>query len=303
MSSNWIEVNSANAPAAEGARQALAARMAEVNRVLPLAAYEYQQDIEHVHRLRTSCRRAAAALLAFRPLMSSQPKALGKLLRQIRKAAGPARDADVLLTRFEAQAPADENLNDAISRLLQQRINAQEALVTVADNSLSGKLKKAVNRTLESLDQGDRDDQQTSFAQFGRGALQSASQAVFQLTNTLQPTVAQLHELRIAGKRLRYSIELFHGVFPPEMRGEVYPVVEELQERLGQLNDHVTAQAMLQSWLVDLPPQRQAADLARHIVVEFDAAVEVRREFLEWWTTERIAALQSCLNTLLEPIV
>ncbi len=301
MSSKWIEVPSANAPAAEVARQALASRVAKIERMLPLAAYQYQQDVEHVHQLRTSCRRAAAAVEAFRPLMSGKPKALGRLLRRIRKAAGPARDTDVLLARFERQSPSDPNLDYVIGRLHLLRESAQETLVTVAERSQSGKLKKAVQRTLERLGRGDRDARQVSFGQFGRSALQAASQAVFQLTSVSQPTIAQLHQLRIAGKRLRYSIELFHGVFPPEMRGEVYPMVEELQERLGRLNDHATAQAMFQSWLADLPPGQRAVYLAQRIVAEYNAAIEVRREFLEWWTTQQIAALESRLGKLLQP--
>ncbi|MCH7752875.1 MAG: CHAD domain-containing protein [Planctomycetes bacterium] len=301
MNSKWIDVPSANAPAAEVARQALAARVAKIKRMLPLAADKYQEDVEHVHRLRTSCRRAAAAVEAFRPLMSGKLKALGRLLRQIHKAAGPARDTDVLLARFDNQLPAEENLDYVIARLHLQRESAQKALAKVAKKSQPGKLKKAAQRTLDSLGRGDRDARQVSFGQFGRDALQAASQAVFQLTNVSQPTIAQLHQLRIAGKRLRYSIELFHGVFPPEMRGEVYPMVEELQERLGRLNDHATAQAMFQRWLADLPPGQRAVYLAQRIVAEYDAAIEVRREFLEWWTNQQITALESRLSTLLQP--
>jgi CHAD domain-containing protein len=233
--------------------------------------------------------------------MSGKPKALGRLLRQIRKAAGPARDTDVLLARFDNQLPAEENLDYVVARLHLQRESAQKALAKVAKRSQPGKLKKTAQYTLDSLGRGDRDARQVSFGQFGRDALQAASQAVFQLTNVSQPTIEQLHQLRIAGKRLRYSIELFHGVFPPEMRGEVYPLVEELQERLGQLNDHATAQAMFQRWLADLPPGQRAVYLAQRIVAEYDAAIEVRREFLEWWTTQQIATLESRLSTLLQP--
>jgi hypothetical protein len=73
MSSKWIEVPSANAPAAEVARQALAARVAKIERMLPLAALE-----------------------VFCPLMSDKPKALGRSLRRIRKAAGHRRLASPL---------------------------------------------------------------------------------------------------------------------------------------------------------------------------------------------------------------
>lgn len=303
MTGKWIEIPSVNAPAAEVARQALAARVAKIDEMLPLAAHHYQQDVEHVHQLRTSCRRAAAAVELFRPLMSGKPKKLRKMLRRIRKAAGPARDTDVLLARFERQTPADSNLDYVLARLHLQRNNAQEALVRVAQKSQAGKLKKALDGTLESLGQGRGDAHPLSFLQFGRTALQAASQDVFRLTGVSQPTIAQLHQLRIAGKRLRYSIELFHGVFAPELRLEVYPMVEKLQDRLGRLNDHATAQAMFQRWLADLPPGERAAYLARLIVAEHDAALEIRRDFLEWWTPQQVAALESRLSALLHPAV
>lgn len=301
MNGKWIEAPPANATATEVARQALALRVAKIEQMLPLAAHQYQEDIEHVHQLRTSCRRAAAAVELFRPLMSGKPKSLRKVLRRIRRAAGPARDTDVLLTRFEEHKHSDPNLDYVIARLHLQRENAQDSLVQAAEKSQAGKLKKALQSTLDSLGQGDSKAHQLSFVQFGRSALQAASQDVFRLTGVSQPTIAQLHQLRIAGKRLRYSIELFHGAFAPEMRTDVYPMVEKLQDRLGKLNDHATAQAMFQRWLADLPPGERAAHLARLIVEEFDAAQAIRREFLEWWTTQQVAALESHLSALLHP--
>ena len=301
MSGKWIDTPPVNAPATEVARQTLALRVAKIEQMLPRAAHDYQEDIEHVHQLRTSCRRAAAAVDLFRPLMSGKPKKLRKLLRRIRKAAGPARDTDVLLARFAEDSHSDANLDYVVARLHLQRENAQDSLLKVAEKSQTGKLKKAIDDTIRSLGQGDAEVHQMSFVQFGRGALQAASQDVFQLTAVSKPTIAQLHQLRIAGKRLRYSIELFHGAFAPEMRAEVYPMVEKLQDRLGRLNDHATAQAMFQRWLADLPPGERAAHLARLIVVEYDAALAIRHEFLEWWTTQQVAALESHLSALLHP--
>lgn len=301
MSGKWIEAPSASAPATEVARLVLAARVAKIEELLPLAAEKYDEDVEYVHQLRTSCRRAAAALEAFRPLMGSKPKKLRKLLSRFRKAAGPARDTDVLLERFQDQPDSNSNLDYVLARLRLEREDAQEALVQAAKKSQTGKLNKALEQTLDSLGQGKGDVQQLSFVQFGRAALQAASQDVFQLTGVTQPTIAQLHQLRIAGKRLRYSIELFYGAFAAEMRTDVYPLVEDLQDRLGKLNDHATAQAMFQRWLDDLPPGERAAFLARLIVAEFDAAVEVRRDFLAWWTPQQVAALESRLSALLHP--
>ena len=295
----WLEVASTSAPAAEVAVETLTVRVGRAEQMLPLAAQEYESDIEYVHQLRTSCRRAAAAVEAFRPLMSAKPKALRRLLRKMRKAAGPARDTDVLLLRFQDEASSDSNFDYVIARLRLQRASAQDALVKVARISQTGKLQATLQATCESLIDGARDAQQLSFRQFGRDALNVASQKVFRLTGVSAPSIAQLHQLRIAGKRLRYSIELFHGVFPPEMRGEVYPMIEKLQDRLGRLNDHATAQAMFQRWLANLPPGERAAHLAGEIVKEHAAAQQVRRDFLDWWTTQRVATLESRLSALL----
>lgn len=297
--SKWIEVPSADALASEVAVEAITVRVGRAEQMLPLAAQEYESDVEHVHQLRTSCRRAAAAVEAFRPLMSAKPKALCRLLRKMRKAAGPARDTDVLLERFGDESSSDPNLDYVIARLRLQRASAQDALVKAARKSQSGKLQRALQAACESLSDGARDAQQLSFRQFGHDALHVASQEVFRLTAICQPSIAQLHQLRIAGKRLRYSIELFHGAFPPEMRGEVYPMIEKLQDRLGRLNDHATAQAMFQRWLADLPPGERAAHLAGEIVKENAAAQQVRCDFLDWWTTQRVATLESRLSALL----
>jgi CHAD domain-containing protein len=293
MSSKWIDIPSSDASATKVARHALSARLEQVERTLPLAAFEYQNDVEHVHRLRTSCRRASAALEAFRPLMQSEPKKLRKLLRQIRQAAGPARDADVLLARSESDSQGPD---DIISHLEEQRASVQKRLVNIAKEFSAGQMTKATKRLRKSLV---GEASQKSIANFARSALREASQEVFELSAKSSPTVAQLHRLRIAGKRLRYSIELFHGVFSPAMRDKVYPVVEELQERLGQLNDHATAQAMFQGWLPGLPPNRRAANLARRIVAEHEAAQQARLDFLDWWMPEKSVALESQLKKLL----
>jgi len=132
--------------------------------------------------------------------------------------------------------------------------------------------------------------------EFAQKALQKASRPVLRLASTQNPTLEQLHELRIAGKRLRYSIEIFHGAFPFGLRTELYPLVEKLQDRLGRMNDHATAQALFQGLLAGMPVDNRAAYLARCIVEQHEAAELLRDEFLDWWTAERVALLESHLN-------
>ncbi len=297
MASKWIELSSPRQSAARIAEQVLTLRVQQVQRMLPLAAWKSAEDVEHVHQLRVACRRAGAALRAFRPLMKSKPASLRRWLRRIRQAAGPARDTDVLLGRTQQEAQAGQFSDYVIARLQQQRVDVQQQLVAVEKRAKQNKIDRSLQKCIATLD-NNPPKQHRTIGGFAKFSLQKASQAVLELAVVQQPSLEQLHELRIAGKRLRYSIEIFHAAFPPELRTEIYPLVEKLQSRLGKLNDHATAQGVFQQWLAPMPADAQAADLARCIVAEHELVERFREKFLAWWTPERIAQLQSSLGNL-----
>jgi len=49
--------------------------------------------------------------------------------------------------------------------------------------------------------------------------------------------VTELHDMRIATKRLRYTLEVFAPALPPEQITPVLKMVADLQERLGAIHD------------------------------------------------------------------
>ena len=303
MANKWISIDSLDLPSTELAAEVLQLRMQYVEAMLPLAAHEFRQNIEHVHRLRVGCRRAGAALLAFRPLMHGKPTQLRKWLRKIRRAAGPARDADVLLLHMKAVAKQSSDhpqLDYVLARLKRYRANAQQALVEVDTKASGDKLRSSLEKCLASMQQDRVKQEHQAVGPFARWALQRASRGMFQLAGLRQPTVAQLHKLRIAAKRLRYSIELFSGAFPPTLRTDVYPLVEQIQTRLGSMNDHATAQALFQRWLSKLPADDRAAYMAKRIAQEHDASLAIRADFLQWWTPKRVARIESHLAELVD---
>ena len=57
---------------------------------------------------------------------------------------------------------------------------------------------------------------------------------------------AELHQLRITAKRLRYAMEVFVGCCAPPMREVLYPAVEEAQEILGGVQDAAVAASRLE---------------------------------------------------------
>ena len=298
--SKWVEVTEVDRPAAMVAAEILKLRMQHVQQMLPLAAGEYRRDIRHVHQLRVGCRRAGAALQGFRPLVTAKARRLQKWLGKLRRAAGQARDADVLLERLCSESDNQPGHTYVVARLERQRHKVQRTLVDVAAQAGSGEFHASIKRCVIALrKQSGKKKSAIRFDVFAHEALRSVSRGMFQLSELEQPTVAQLHQLRIAGKRLRYSIELFHSAFPAALREEVYPLVEKIQLRLGRLNDHVTAQVLFQHWLADLPPNERAAQLALRIVEEHQAGDQIRREFLQWWTAKRVATLESHLSDLI----
>jgi CHAD domain-containing protein len=280
MSTKWVENCDPDAPVGPFALQVLHERMASVEESLPLAAQQYADDTEHVHQLRVGCRRAMATLRAFESLFKSKPKKLKKWLKRIREAAGPARDLDVLLKRF-SEAEQDDVVAYAIQRLEEERLVAQPQLVEVAKKAK--KFRECCDKSIVLGKQGN----ELTIREHGIKAVEAACYPFAQIAGLNNPSSHALHQLRIVGKRLRYSLEIFHGVFPNDVREEIYPQIEELQERLGTINDHATAQALYQTWLGEMPADELSAAVAKRVVKEHKSLLRHRAKFLEWWSIER----------------
>jgi CHAD domain-containing protein len=288
----WFWVDPPSGAVGAAAEQILSIRMDDVCRFLPLAARHDADDVEYVHQLRVSCRRAAAALRAFEPIAGRGARKLKPWLKRLRQAAGPARDADVYLARLRTELdPANDFAQQVVDVVAQSRAEAQAALVEIDAEASHGGLQRAVDRCLLRLRQARGKFAIQSFREFAENAVTSAVDDL----NVVEPTtasLAELHQLRIAAKRLRYSIEIFHSAAAPELRAELYPHVEEMQERLGAVNDRTSSQGRLQQWLGELPADGMAAFVAGLVVTEHSMAVSLQRDFLAWWTPERAADLR-----------
>jgi CHAD domain-containing protein len=220
----------------------LAARFAVVRHCLPLAAEKAAESAEYVHQLRVGTRRASAALRVFR---ESLPRKLLKntkrTLRQIRRAAGGARDWDVFLLSLPeakplASASAKPALDFLVGYAFGERAAAQAELVQAAAEA--GPL--FTEQSVELSARAHEPESEEGPANFGELAARQLGELLRTFTadaaaNPTEPP--QLHALRIAGKRLRYAIEVFAPCFPPAMREVVYPAVEAVQELLGDVQD------------------------------------------------------------------
>src|SRR4051794_37589945 len=151
-SGKWIEGIGRETRVEDAARRSLEPRLAAVAQSLPVAAHLAEYDIEHVHRLRVATRRAGAALKLYRDCLAPKPaRWMKKRLRKIRRAAGDARDLDVLIERLardygDPVAPVVELIN-------RDRAAVQPEIVKIAERSrkndsfvrTSGKLLRSIH--------------------------------------------------------------------------------------------------------------------------------------------------------------
>src|SRR5258707_8114058 len=108
----WIAGLRGDMSVTAAARLVLAMRLGAVHERLPAAVFHADADMENVHQLRVSTRRAAAALRIFADCLPARLcEKTRKTLRALRRSAGAARDWDVFLDMVQtrsAKAPLKE---------------------------------------------------------------------------------------------------------------------------------------------------------------------------------------------------
>jgi CHAD domain-containing protein len=305
--SKWIDSIPAGGRVSDAARVSLEARLATVAYWLPLAARQIDDDVEKVHQLRVATRRAIAALTLYRDgLPRGEARWLSKRLKKIRRAAGVARDLDVLAEWMRKELHG--RAGGLLARVADERATAQPKIMAVADRS---EQENRFRRKMYSLLAGVRPrgkrqkTQDVSFHNWAESQLGLATENFFAALPNQNTDLSALHQFRICGKQLRYTLELLASAFGPILRDQHYPVVQKLQEQLGRINDCVAADAQLRRWRrkFDLPDEQGFVDklIERQRGQLDDAIVEYRG----WWTSERAEALRQGLSELIgihEPI-
>ena len=284
----WIEGLTPDTPAVDAARVVLAARLGSVRHYLPLAAGQ-PGAVENVHQLRVATRRAGAALRLFRPLVPAKSyKQVRGTLRAIRAAAGPARDWDVFAKSLETspglRKPGTHEAREFLTTYsLGWRAAVQRELDAVAVARLE-RLETGSDNLLGALKPGDDEP----FATVAEEALADLMARLAARLDSDPSTAEELHALRIAGKQLRYAMEVFADCYAAPFRDALYPAVEALQEHLGDVQDAEVAAARLDSVLADLHGfQPASAKLVRPAVAKMKTEVAARgtagkRGFRTW---------------------
>jgi len=236
---------------AEAARRVMAKHARKMYQHLP--GVLSGDDPHDIHQARVATRRLRACMEATAPAFRAQQiDELRRSLRRLARALGEVRDRDVLSMRLERDAeqyPPSECLPllEIIARIGKERATAHQALLQELGRKRTKRMLNALNDFL--LRPLDKVQAQTEFPllvrHYAGSAMLRRYEEVRQWETSLPgATSEQLHELRIACKHLRYTLELFEPALPDTVEA-VTKVVTEMQEHLGDLHDADVALAYL----------------------------------------------------------
>ncbi len=239
------------------------------------------EDIEYIHRMRVASRRTRAALAMFGACFSTKKLAdWESQVKRITRALGSARDTDVQIDYVRsflerpaapspspgldqpfdsAQGTADRWLSEAeargirrlLLRLTQRRTRLQSAVLkSIAQLEKCGVVQD-MEETLRGVLVQARLDKvpprsQFLYMQASRTIMLRLEELLAYDTYVRQPEcVTQLHEMRIAAKHLRYTMEIFESLYDGGLKKPL-KTVRDTQEMLGDIHD-------CDVWVAELP--------------------------------------------------
>jgi CHAD domain-containing protein len=206
-------------------------------------------DSECVHRMRVASRRLRSVLPLFADcLPPKRARTWRKQLRRVTRPLGAARDTDVHMAFVQhfLQACQDETVRPGVARLLlrlqQQRQHLQPPVVEALDWLTSHRWVETVAHTVrQCIKQTQSQDSTTLSPQ----TYQQMQQVITERLNALLDSAAavqgpsaqtELHALRIAVKRLRYTLEAFEPLYHGEFKTPLH-TTRTLQDLLGDVHD------------------------------------------------------------------
>lgn len=213
-----------------------------------LDGMRFGDDVEHLHRMRVASRRLRAALPLFARSVAPKQAALWKdEVRRVTRALGDARDADVQIEQLSAYlsglpaGPKQAGVRRLYLRRRQQRVKLQSRVLAVLDRfESSGVIEKMKEKSTAALNDGSPEVVSPRLYHLAHRSVGKKLGLFLAFEEYVeQPERAdELHAMRIAAKRLRYTIEMFAPLYPDSRGLKPYlSAVKEAQELLGQIHD------------------------------------------------------------------
>lgn len=206
------------------------------------------EDIEHVHRMRVASRRLRNGLVLFKDcLPKKKVKAWQDKVRQITRALGNARDLDIQIESLNqaCQSNLDDEYRPGYNRLLlrlnQRRTKAQKKVNKTVATLQGGTLLNKMRKRLVEMISGSENAYLFTPSLYQRACTTINHRLddflSYQHDIWTPENVEQLHAMRIAGKHLRYTLEVFAPIYNNALEPHIR-AMKELQDLLGEIHDN-----------------------------------------------------------------
>lgn len=222
------------------------------------------EDIEALHDMRVATRRMRAAFRIFGPYYKTKAvAAYGKGLKRTGRALGPVRDLDVFRAKtlgyLSTQPQSQQHDLDRFLVILQaHHDSARERMNTYMDSAKYARFKERFGQFVETEGMGSRSMLLKGVEPKPHRVRHVAPMVIYQGLAAVRaydewvsipdPPPERLHALRIACKRLRYTLEFFREVLGPDTKALIKSIVS-IQDHLGNLQDAIVARALLADFL------------------------------------------------------
>jgi len=276
----------------DGLRRVGLAVLGDILRNLPGTIEDI--DTEFLHDLRISLRRTRSLLtLLCKVFPEIQCNHFRSEFRWITQTTNKVRDSDVYLLQedeYRSMLPVSlhAGLDGFVRGMRAYRSREFRAMKKHLNSPRLARLLKDWQHFLEHLSPpADMAGRELLCRNFAAKAIRKRFRKILAAGEKLGPDSpdTMLHALRIEAKKLRYLLEFFHSLFPPEEASLLVKHLKKLQNNLGDYNDLSVQQEMLGSFRspvrVDDPKQVLiiAAALGGLVVRLADRQRQVRGEF------------------------
>jgi CHAD domain-containing protein len=251
--------DSANAAAGDAARHVTSAQAAFASYAAPLVghavefAHAVHEDAspEALHKLRVSLRRLRSLWWAFAPLLEKDENTRQRaLFKYLATAAGKTRDWDILISLL---AQEDSGAHSLSPRLQQARGSALDvSRETLSNADVKHLLRDALADASKELNTAHERVPLRKFATRRVDiAKRSLKKRMKRANRARRSDYAAFHEVRKAGKKLRYLLDFFEPVLKGSCKSTVKRL-KRIQKRFGALNDIVASEGLLRDHAASL---------------------------------------------------
>ena len=238
-------------------------------------------DSEFLHDLRVAVRRSRALQRELRGVFAPEPlRAFRDGFRELQVLTGPTRDLDVQLLEFgELAAGLGEAAAADVAplrQLLEQRLAVERR--TMVAGLRSDRTRALLENWQEFLGglvaapEDDRPDAARPVTDVAAERISTVYTRMVKMGNAIDDDSPHeaLHDLRKKGKELRYLLEFFASLYPPEVVKPMVATLKALQDVLGRFQDREVQADLLRALGADIAAMEggAAALMAMGVLVE-----------------------------------